>query len=144
MALLAAVQDRLIPHEGALPAAGESGAAQRVDGYLAERPSWRPELLAALRAIEVLAASGAERAEGFVGLAEEEQERVLHAVEAAEPRAFRWLMRLTYMAYYTDDSVQRAHGYAEAPPLPGGFTMSAFDEARLEPIKRRGKLWRDA
>jgi hypothetical protein len=88
--------------------------------------------------------TGAAQGHAFSRLTEEAQERVLRAVEQAESRAFRWLVRLTYMAYYTDEAVQRAHGFAEAPPLPGGFTLPAFDEARLDPIRQRRKLWRDA
>ncbi len=150
-ALLAAVQDRLIPREGDWPGAGESGAVQRVDGYVADRPEWRPDLLAALQAIDVAAqrtvadqVGDPDVAAGFLGLSAEAQETVVRAVEADQPRLFRRLLRLTYTAYYTDAGVQRALGYAAEPPLPRGHSITAFDESRLDPIRRRGKLWRDA
>ena len=69
---------------------------------------------------------------------------MLRAVEAAQPRLFWRLLRLTYTAYYADAGVQRALGYAAGPPLPRGHTVPAFDESRLESIRRRGKLWRDS
>jgi hypothetical protein len=166
LALLAAVQDRLIPPEDDLPGAGEAGAARRVDRYLVDRPVWRPDLLAALQAIEVAAATarptqlveqiaeqvtedrptghGAGGEDAFLGLAEEARDGVLRAVEAAQPRLFAHLVRLTYAAYYTDADVQRALGAGAVPPLPRGHTLPAFDESRLEPVRRRGKLWRDA
>lgn len=150
-ALLAAVQDRLIPREGDWPGAGESGAVQRVDGYLADRPEWGPDLLAALRALDVTAqrtvpdqAGGPGVAAGFLGLSSDAQDAVLRVVEADHPHLFRRLLRLTYTAYYTDAGVQRALGYAAEPPLPRGHSIPAFDESRLDPIRRRGKLWCDA
>jgi hypothetical protein len=150
--LLTAVEDRLIPREGDLPGAGESGAAERVDGLLAERREWRPDVLTALKAIEVaaerlrmersLAGVGMTGA-GFLGLSEDDRDAALRVVEAAQPRLFQRLLRITYTAYYTDPAVQRAGGFADAAPLPRGYEMETFDEARLEPVKRRGKLWRD-
>jgi hypothetical protein len=178
LALLAAVQDRLIPREDALPGAGEAGAAAVVDRYLSERPSWRPHLLAALQAIDAAAqapyaahandadearaadgtradagramrhAPGAAANEvgatGFLRLSPDEQDAVLRRVEAAQPRYFAWLVRLTYAAYYTDAGVQRARGVPVEPPLPRGHQLPTFDESRLDPIRCRGKLWRDA
>jgi hypothetical protein len=150
-ALLAAVQDRLIPRDGDVPGAGESGAAHRVDGYLGERPQWRPELLAALQAIDVAARrvlveqNGAPgESAGFLEVTADGQDAVLRAVEAAQPRLFWRLLHLTYTAYYADARVQRALGYAAGPPLPRGHALPPFDESRLEAIRRRGKLWRDA
>jgi hypothetical protein len=142
LAFLAAVQDRLIPREGELPGAGEAGGALVVDRYLAERAAWRPDVLAVLQAIDV--AAGAAGRPSFLDLSGAERDAVLHAVEAAHPRLFRGLVRLTYAAYYTDAGVQRARGVTAAPPLPGGHTLPPFDESRLEPVRRRGKLWRDA
>jgi hypothetical protein len=167
LALLAAVQDRLIPREHALPGAGEAGGAAVVDYYLSERPAWRPHLLAALQAIDVAArannANGARAADagrsmqhatsaaatdvgvtGFLGLSSDGRDTVLRTVEAAEPRHFAWLLRLTYAAYYTDADVQRARGVPPDPPLPRGHPVPTFDESRLDPVRRRGKLWRDA
>ena len=156
LAVLAAIQDRLIPREGDLPGAGESGAARRVDGYLVGRPEWRPDVLAALQAIEVAAQRLAqERAghagqaaglanTGFLGLSGDDRDAVLRVVEATQPRVFERLLRVTYTAYYTDAEVQRARDFAAEPPLPRGYAMETFDESRLEAVKRRGKLWRDA
>ena len=152
LALLAAIQDRLIPREGDLPGAGESGAAQRVNTYLAQRPDWRAEVLAALRAVDVAAhqvwtlrpESEHEPARSFLGLTGDEQDAALQGTEAAEPRLFARLLRVTYSAYYADPEVRRQAGFEAQPPQPGGYGLEPFDPSRLEPIRRRGRLWREA
>ena len=152
LALLVAIQDRLIPREDDLPGAGESGAALRVDHYLAARPDWRAEVLAALRAVQVAAVKVAqlrpnaahEPDHGFLGLTPAEQDATLQGVEAAEPRLFARLLRITYTAYYADPEVRRRAGFESHPPQPGGYGLDTFDPTRLDPIRRRGKLWREA
>ena len=169
LALLAAVQNRLIPREGALPAAGESGAAERVDRYLAERSDWRAEVLAALQAVEAAAEKVGELGGGlgetspsagvqgtrspaaggttdfrFLDLTHDEQDAALQGVEAAQPRLFARLLRVTYPAYYADATVRRAAGFEAAPPQPGGYGLERFDASRLEAVRRRGRLWREA
>jgi hypothetical protein len=138
-ALLAAVQDRLIPPDGDLPGAGALGAAWRVDALVAQQVEWRRDLLAVLQAID--AAGGAT---GFPALPGGAQDDALHQVEAAQPLLFQRLLRLTYTAYYTDERVQRALSGVNSPPQPAGHGMTTFDESWLEPVKARGKLWRDA
>ncbi len=173
LALLTAIQDRLIPREGDLPGAGEAGGAARVQSYLAERPEWRADVLTALEVIDVaaegvraiddaaarrtrqmqageaspsdgLGPTGDASSTGFLALSGDERDAVLQGVEASHPRPFQRLLRLTYNAYYTDPSVRRAHGFEPDPPQPGGYAIPPFDESRLDPIKRRGRLWRDA
>jgi hypothetical protein len=153
-ALLAAVQNRLIPADGAIPGAGDAGCAERVDGYLVERREWRTELLAALQAVDVAAervrqgrtpqTAAALEGTGFLNLSADERDAALRAVEGEFPRLFARLLRLTYTAYYTDATVRGAVGFEVAPPLPQGYETAPFDASRLDPIKQRGKLWRDA
>ena len=150
LSLLSAVQDRLIPPEGDLPGAGQSGAAARANAYLAERPDWRAEVLAALEAVETAAArvaelrppNGAER--GFLDLTGDERDAALQGLEAAEPRLFARLLRITYTAYYTDPEIRRLAGFEALPPQPGGYGLEPFDTSRLENVRRRGRLWREA
>lgn len=153
LALLAAVQNRLIPADGDAPAAGDAGCAERVDTYLVDRREWRTELLAALQAIDVAVErvrqarseppSDLEGA-GFLSLTAEERDTALQWVEAKYARLFARLLRLTYTAYYTDPTIRRAAGFEADPPLPAGYDTTPFDASRLDPIKHRGKLWRDA
>jgi hypothetical protein len=155
--ILAAIQDRLIPPEGDLPGAGAAGAARRVDVLVAERPEWRADLLSALDAVEgaardALVARGAREAlpgrqppaGGFLDLDPAARDAALRRVEGEQPYLFRRLLLLTYSAYYTDFEVLFAAGYAAEPPLPRGYPLDPFDATRLDPVRRRGRRWRDA
>jgi hypothetical protein len=170
LALLRAVQDRLVPPEGDLPGAGEAGGAERVDGHLAARPALRPALLAALGEIEAEAErlldqapptsagtrgneeasgraplpDGAEQGPLFLSLSPEGRDAVLRAVETARPAPFRVLLRQTYIAYYTHPAVLAAVGYPSPAPQPAGFPLAGFDESLLARVRQRGKRWRDA
>ena len=151
VALLAAIQNRLIPSQDEMPGAGDAGCAQTVDRFLKERPALRRPIFAALNAVEAAAgecaqASAADEASthvGFLALADTERDAVLRAVEAAHPDLFQTLLRQTYTAYYTNPAVLLILGWN--PPQPEGHpTPPPFDEALLENVKQRGKLWRDA
>ena len=151
VALLAAIQNRLIPPQDEMPGAGDAGCAQTVDGFLKERPALRRPILAALNAVEAAAGERAHAAAGdeayphvaFLSLSDSDRDAALRAVEAAQPELFRALLHQTYSAYYTNPAVLLILGWR--PPQPEGYpTPPPFDEALLENVKQRGKLWRDA
>ena len=137
--LLTAIQDRLIPHQGEMPGAGEIGGAEVVAGYLRERPALHRDIAAALDAID---AKSSEQAFGQLG--HDDKDAVLRQVEAELPRQFETLWRQTYNSYYTNPAIQEKLGAGALPPQPQGYVMPAFDESRLDAVKKRGKLWRDA
>jgi hypothetical protein len=149
-ALLAAVQDRLIPREGEFPGAGEAGGVSVLDSYLLARLELRRPIFAALRAIEEAAEQlfghqypAAEQL--FLALTGEQQDVVLRAAEAAQPTFFRELVRQTYNTYYTNPRIHALLGEGSGPPQPHGYpSPPPLDESLLERVKRRGKLWREA
>ena len=152
MALLAAIQDRLIPGQGEMPGAGSAGCAATIDEYLRDRPALRPPILAAMNAVEAAAGARAQAAAAddaggthvaFLTLSATERDAALAAVEAAQPDLFEALLKQTYTAYYTNPAVLLILGWN--PPQPVGHpTPPPFDESLLENVKRRGKIWRDA
>ena len=153
MALLAAIQDRLIPAQDGMPGAGEVGCAATLDGFLRERPPLRRQLIAALGVVEAAAAHRAAPATApateaatyiaFLTLAAAGRDAALRDVESAQPEHFALLLRQTYTAYYTHPTVLEALGWQ--PPQPAGYpTPPPFDEALLANVKQRGKVWRDA
>ena len=46
--------------------------------------------------------------------------------------------------YYRDDRVMKAIGMERRPPFPLGFQVETGDLSLLEPVRARGKKYRDA
>lgn len=151
-ATLTAIQDELVPPEGGLPGAGESGGAAAVDGYLHAQPPLQMHVLTVLAAVNASAqaraaepAGGAGPTSPFAALSAAARVAVLRAVEAEHPEPFRTLVELTYTAYYTNSAIQALLGPDAQPPQPHGYPPPPpFDPRRLERVKQRGQLWLDA
>ena len=151
LALLEAIQNRLIPAQDGMPGAGEVGCANTLDRFLSERPALRRPVIAALNAVEATAAGAASEGTetagathvAFLLLTDAARDEVLRGVETAHPELFKTLLNQTYTAYYTNPAVLLILGWN--PPQPEGFaTPPPFDEALLANVKQRGKIWRDA
>ncbi len=145
--LLTAVQDRFIPREGDMPGAGELGGAQVVSGYLRERPALHRDIAAALEAVAAKSngqATAESEPAAFARLEDSDKDAVLRQVEAEMPREFETLWKQTYNSYYTNEAIQQKLGAGALPPQPHGYVMPAFDESRLDAVKKRAKGWRDA
>ena len=151
-ATLTAIQDELVPPEGELPGAGESGGAAAVDGYLHAQPPLWTNVLTVLAAVDASAQAhtaeppgAAGRTSPFAALSAAARVAVLRAVEAEHPDPFRTLVELTYTAYYTNPAIQALLGSDAQPPQPHGYPPPPpFDPRRLERVKQRGQLWLDA
>ena len=46
--------------------------------------------------------------------------------------------------YYRDDRVMRSLGMEPRAPFPKGFDVAQGDWSLLDPVRARGKIWRDA
>jgi len=53
------------------------------------------------------------------------------------------LSRIILQCYYRDDRVMRSLDMEVRPPFPKGFAVEQGDWALLDPVRRRGKLYRD-
>ena len=151
LALLEAIQNKLIPAQDGMPGAGDAGCPMTIDRFLSERPALRRTVIAALNAVEAAAAGAASEATAtagathvaFLSLTDAARDEVLRGVEAAHPELFKTLLNQTYTAYYTNPAVLLILGWN--PPQPEGYpTPPPFDEALLANVKQRGKIWRDA
>lgn len=54
------------------------------------------------------------------------------------------LVAVTTRCYYRDDRVMRSLGMEPRPPYPKGFEVPQGDWSLLEPVRARGKIYRDA
>jgi hypothetical protein len=140
--LLVAVLDRIVPPNGALPGAGGLGVDDAVDRTLAQTPRLRRLFLDGLASIATIC----ERETGreFFALDTTTQERVLQAVEAAEPAFFAALVEHTYRGYYVHPRVHEAIGYTTRPPQPLGHELAPWRDELLTLQVDRAPFWRKA
>jgi hypothetical protein len=139
---LACVLDLLIPPsaDGRFPGAGELGLAGYVDGLVRQRPELLPLLAEGLAALE---AGGPQGQPGYAALPPEARLARLHGLESSLPGFVPTLCFLAYTGYYREPRVLAALGLEARPPFPKGYEMGEADFSLLEPVRRRGKLYRE-
>ena len=65
-------------------------------------------------------------------------------IRAVEPEFMSDLARQTMGCYYHQDRVLEAIGIDARPPFPKGYEVKSGDLSLLDPVRRRGKVYRDA
>ena len=139
--ILRAVLDMIIPasEDGRFPSAAEVDVLEHI------RES-QSHLLPALREdlgrLDRLAAEHSGTA--FAHLTESGRIRVMDEIRSAEPGFLKDLALQTATRYYQDDRVLRALGMEARPPFPKGYEIVSGDLSLLDPVRKRGKLYRDA
>ena len=137
---LSAVVDTLLPGDAAtppLPSGTEVGIAEKLAEHLvAGRDRARCEVV--LRAI----ADAARGEDAFVRADPAGRISCLERVETEMPVPFRTLVSLVLQDYYETDAVLLAVGLRTEPPQPDGHVIAPFDETLLDPVRRRGPMWR--
>jgi hypothetical protein len=139
---LAPALDRFIPpsDDGRLPGAGELGVAADVDRALRRVPPMHAMVVAALAALDRLAERrGAAR---FTALAPAQQQEALDELSCTEHAFPPVLMLYTFGCYYTHPRVLGHYGLPARPPHPQGYTVAPTDLALLDPVRKRGPIWR--
>lgn len=141
--LLTLILDELIPpsDDGRLPGAGALGVAAEVEAAVKATPALAPVIEGGVSALEGLAR--ARDAGGFVALSRSERAAVLHEIESADPVFVPTLMMLAYVGYYGNDRVVAMLKPDANPPHPRGYEVEPDDAALLDPVRSRGKLYRD-
>lgn len=140
-AILDRVLDLIVPPsaDGRLPGAAELGVP---DYLLANAPD---ALVALCRELDMLEARARERfARGFCELDAAQRQSLVDEARAQDPTFMSRLALETVTCYYQHDRVLEALGLETRPPYPQGFQVIAGDLTLLGPVRRRGKLYRDA
>lgn len=139
--ILAIVLDLIIPasEDGQRPSAADVD----VLGYIRENES---HTLDGLRAeLDQLNAEAFEsQGEAFASLDPATCKALVDAVREREPQFMRTLAMQTATCYYRDDRVLEAIGVGARPPFPEGYEVPSGDLSLLEPVRRRGRVYRDA
>ena len=63
--------------------------------------------------------------------------------QPAQMAGQRTLLAIIAQCYYRDDRVMRSLEMEPRPPFPKGFEVEEGDWSLLEPVKQRGKIYRD-
>jgi hypothetical protein len=136
---LSAVVDTLLPGDRGvppLPTGTAAGVAAKLEHLVADRDR-------ALREVVLQAIASAARSEdAFVRMDAAGRIASVRQVEAEMPGPFRALVALVLQDYYEAEIVLLAMGWRAEPPQPRGHLLPPFDEALLEPVRRRGRIWR--
>ncbi len=145
--LLDGLLDAIIPADAAsgLPAAGALGVADFLAQALEETPGLKDDFAQGLDKAATLVAQ--EAGDGLASLTVDEREAVARKVEAGDGAFFLTLVRLAYIGYYTHPTIPPHFGLPNHPPQPEGNELPPDDPAELakmlEPVRDRGKIWRD-
>jgi len=140
-ATLDIVLDMIVPPsaDGRMPGAAEVG----VPAYLfAEAPDTLPMLCQELEELD--RRSRGRFARGFAELEEYERKSLIEEMRAQEPSFMSRLSMETLACYYQHDRVLEGLGMEARPPYPKGYQVVQGDLSLLEPVRARGKIYRDA
>ncbi|MBM4244733.1 MAG: hypothetical protein FJ148_13100 [Deltaproteobacteria bacterium] len=141
---LAAVLDQVIPPsaDGRLPGAGFVAHGERCAGVIRLLPGLDLGLVGGLAACDEQARR--RGAADYVALRDADRLAVLNDVAAVDAGFVPSLMFLAYTTYYVEERVIAALDLEPRPPHPKGFAMPDNDLSLLDPVRARGRLWRDA
>lgn len=134
---LGALAEIMIPGTADMPAASD---ALIMGNTLARLASHRDLVSGALEELDSYAVQ-----ETGCSLAELDPERRGGVVEKSDRLDFIGMFQTAVLAaYYQDDRVMVAIGLEPRPAWPEGYAVPATDWSMLEPVRRRGPIWRDA
>ncbi len=130
---LAGLLDCIIPPSTKydLPGAGELGVGAFIEAELLRNPQLR---LVVEPGLALFAAQSREPDSGTA----------MQRLQADAPALIPTLLFHAYVAYYQNPRITQVLGLGGRPPHPGGYPMAASDLSILDPVRRRGKLYRDA
>ncbi|TDH58867.1 hypothetical protein E2C06_30295 [Dankookia rubra] len=81
---------------------------------------------------------------GFAGLAAARQDAACATLRAEGGTGLTVLGRIVLQCYYRDDRVMLSLGMEPRPPFPKGHALPQGDWSLLDPVRARGRIWRDA
>ena len=139
---LAPVLDAFVPRsqDGVMPGAGELGIAADLDEVLQREPAMHAMVVASLAAMDGLARGrGAAR---FTALAPAVQAEVLNELSCTEHAFPPMLMLYTFGCYYKHPRIMAHYGLEARPPHPKGYEVAPIDLSLLDPVRRRGPIYR--
>jgi len=80
----------------------------------------------------------------FAALSEAEQELACEKLRAEGGMDLTLTTRIVLQCYYRDNRVMISLGMEPRPPFPKGHDLPNGDWSLLDPVRERGKVWREA
>jgi hypothetical protein len=74
----------------------------------------------------------------------DERRAIVQQFRERHPALAAVLIAVVVRCYYRDDRVMRSLDMEARPPFPTGFEVESGDWSLLEPVRARGKVYRDA
>jgi hypothetical protein len=137
---VSAVVDTLLPGDDGdppVPSGTAAGVAAKLAEHLVAGRDREPH-----RVVLEAIVSTARGEDAFVNADGAERIAAVRRVEAEMKGPFDALVSLVLQDYYETEVVLLAMGWRGEPPQPRGHVLPPFDETLLEPVKRRGRMWR--
>jgi hypothetical protein len=130
--VLTGMLNRIIPAEGAMPAAGELGLARYIDSVLADASHLRQPILDLLNEVALASEAEVQSPEGLDAL--------IARLECTHRDSFAALIETVYTGYYSHPEVLQTIGWEH--PGTEADTSETLDAALLEDVVRRGPIYR--
>lgn len=130
-----------------IPANGEYGTPGADDPDIAADilATARPYHTTVANALQQVESIAAERyATAYADLDAETRARLASDLGRSRFVGLGTLVTITAQCYYRDDRVMRSLDMEPRPPFPQGFEVEQGDWSLLEPVKRRGRVYRPA
>ena len=104
----------------------------------------RPYHATVANALQQVESIAAERyATAYADLDAETRARLASDLSRSRFAGLGTLITITAQCYYRDDRVMQSLGMEPRPPYPDGFDIPEGDWSLLDPVRRRGKIYKD-
>ena len=80
----------------------------------------------------------------FSSLGAEDKAAAIATFSQSGNQHLRAIVSMTAQCYYRDDRVMASLGMEPRPPFPKGFEVEQGDLSLLDPVRARGRIWREA
>lgn len=139
---LSALLDTMIPpnEELGIPGAGDQDIVLQIAKSI--RAASLQRIVEGLEEIERSTQSKMKRS--FSDLPQSEREQWFHEHELASHSLVRTIGSITLQSYYCDPRVLESLGAEPRAPFPQGFEVKQGDLSLLDPVRKRGVIYRDA
>ncbi len=138
--LLRLAMNEIIPAGAGMPAAGEIGCVQYVEGLAKQSAKLEKQLQEISTSLEVMSRAAFHVA--FGALQQQRRAEALARLEKQSPEMFKNFRDLVYEAYYEQPRVWKLIGYEFYSTNGGGPTPPTFDDEILASVRHKPSFYR--